>query len=249
MNGPAAVPQSQQVREQGLIATLFTLPFRLFGVLCGSLLLCILIECVGLHFFWPEQHWHHAQGMLTYELDQLSSYFTRSVLVQEPGRTAHQWVERAYEGLFVKTGLLDWVHDTAEHARAGRDSRSRDFPYYLGQVCLHLEDYVLASIYSLLTFLVRLLVLCLMLPLFVMSAFAGIVDGLVRRDVRRFSAGRESGFVYHRAKASLIPLAVLPWLVYLALPVSVSPLLILLPSAVLLGVATDIASGSFKKYL
>src|SRR5258708_4936029 len=187
MNDPATVAQRQQAREQGLIATLITLPFRLFGVLCGSLLLCILIECVGLHFFWPEQRWHHAQGMLNYELDQLSSYFTRSVLVQEPGRTAHQWVERAYKGVFVKTGLLDSVHETSEHARAGSDSRSCDFRCYLGQVYLHLEDYVMASIYSLLTFLVRLFVLCLMLPLFVMAAFAGVVDGLVRRDVRRFN--------------------------------------------------------------
>lgn len=98
-------------------------------------------------------------------------------------------------------------------------------------------------------FIVRLMVLVLTLPLFLMAAFVGLVDGLVRRDIRRFGAGRESGFIYHRAKASLMPLAVLPWVIYLALPVSISPLLILLPSAVLLGLATNIAAGSFKKYL
>ena len=49
-----------------------------------------------------------------------------------------------------------------------------------------------------LVFLVRLLVLVLILPLFLMAAFVGLVDGLVRRDVRGFGAGRESGFVYHR---------------------------------------------------
>ena len=95
----------------------------------------------------------------------------------------------------------------------------------------------------------RLLVLCLTLPLFLMAAFVGLVDGPVRRDIRRFGAGRESGFIYHRARASLIPLAVLPWVTYLALPVSVHPLLILLPSAVLLGVAVCIAAATFKKYL
>ena len=46
-----------------------------------------------------------------------------------------------------------------------------------------------------------------------------------------------------------MPLAVLPWVTYLALPVNVNSLLILLPSAALLGVAMDIAAGSFKKYL
>jgi len=34
-----------------------------------------------------------------------------------------------------------------------------------------------------------------------------------------------------------MPLAVLPWITYLALPISVHPLLILLPSAALLGLA------------
>ena len=81
------------------------------------------------------------------------------------------------------------------------------------------------------------------------AVFVGLAGGVVRRDIRRFGAGRESGFIYHRARASLIPLAVLPWVTYLALPVNVNSLLILLPSAALLGVAMDIGAGSFKKYL
>jgi len=51
------------------------------------------------------------------------------------------------------------------------------------------------------------------------------------------------------ALAALLPLAVLPWVVYLALPVSVHPLVILLPSAALLGVAVNLTASSFKKYL
>jgi integrating conjugative element membrane protein (TIGR03747 family) len=91
--------------------------------------------------------------------------------------------------------------------------------------------------------------LALTLPLFLLAALTGLVDGLVRRDVRRFGAGRESGFVYHRARASLMPLATLPWVIYLALPVSVAPLVILLPGAVLLGVAVCISAATFKKYI
>jgi integrating conjugative element membrane protein (TIGR03747 family) len=140
---------------------------------------------------------------------------------------------------------------------AGLDTRrlgvgqrpTKDFRYYIGLVYVNVESYLIAAAYTVLVFLVRLLVLCLMLPLFLMAAFVGFVDGLVRRDIRRFGAGRESGFVFHRAKAALIPLVVLPWAIYLALPISVSPILILLLSAVLLGVAVDIAAATFKKYL
>lgn len=249
MNDPAVAAQRQQVQQQGVIAGLVTLPFRLFGVLCGSLLLCILIECVGTHFFWPEEGWRHAQGMLNNELAHVSDHFTRSVFVQEPGRSARHLVETAYDWLFVKSGLIDWIRDAAAQSRAGAHNSNHDFRYYLGLVYVHVEGYLIASAYTVLVFLVRLLVLTLTLPLFFMAAFVGFVDGLVRRDVRSFGAGRESGFVYHRARAALMPLAVLPWVTYLALPVSVHPLLILLPAAALLGMAVDIAAATFKKYL
>ena len=81
------------------------------------------------------------------------------------------------------------------------------------------------------------------------AVFVGLAGGVVRREHPPLRRGMRVGFIYHRARASLLPLAVLPWVTYLALPVSVNPLLILLPSAVLLGVAMDIAAGSFKKYL
>lgn len=249
MNAPAIAAQRQQDRQQGLLAGLLTLPFRFFGVLCGSLFLCIVIECVGLHFFWPEEGWHHAQNMLNHERVLVSESFTRSMLVQEPGRSAQHLVELAYDWLFVKSGLLDWIRDAAAKSHAGAQSQAHDFCHYLGLIYVHIESYVIASAYTVLVFLVRLLVLTLTLPLFLLAAFIGLVDGLVRRDVRSFGAGRESGFVYHRARATLMPLAVLPWVIYLALPVSVHPLLVLLPSAVLLGGAVDIAAATFKKYL
>ena len=126
---------------------------------------------------------------------------------------------------------------------------ARDFRYYLTQPYIHMQRCLIAAAYATLVFGVRLCVLSLMIPLLLMAMFVGLVDGLVRRDLRRFESGRESGFVYHRAKATLIPLLVLPWVIYLTLPVSVNPLFVLPPSAVLLGVAVDVVAGSFKKYL
>ncbi len=249
MSDPAVAAQRAQQRQQGAVASLVTLPFRFFGVLCGSLLLCIVIECVGMHFFWPQEGWHHAQAMLNHELDQFSTHFMRSALVQEPGRTAHALVEHAYDWLFVKSGLLEWIRDASAQASAGTRNRAHDFRYYMALVYVHVEAYVIAAAYTVLTFVVRFFVLMLTLPLFLLAAFVGFVDGLVRRDIRRFGAGRESGFIYHRAKSSLMPLAVLPWVTYLALPISVHPLLILLPSAMLLGIAMDMTVATFKKYL
>lgn len=249
MSDPAATAQRQQTRRRGLIAGVVGLPLRLFGVLVGSLLISIVIECVGMHLFWSDQSWHHSQAMLRYEQGHLSSHFTRSALVQEPGHTANEMVETGYDWIFVKTGLIERMSDTANRTRAPKQRGSRDFRYHINQVYVWAERYLIAAAFTMLTFLVRLLVLVLTIPLLLMAVFVGFVDGLVRRDVRKFGAGRESGFVYHRAKAALMPLVVLPWVVYLALPVSLHPLLILLPSAALLGLAVNLTAGSFKKYL
>ncbi|MNG03621.1 hypothetical protein D3C84_867100 [compost metagenome] len=71
----------------------------------------------------------------------------------------------------------------------------------------------------------------------------------MRRDLRKFGAGRESSFVYHRAKRAVLPLLIVPWIIYLSLPFSLNPIAIFLPCAVLLGVAVAITSTTFKKYL
>jgi hypothetical protein len=116
----------------------------------------------------------------------------------------------------------------------------------LRQTVGYARTYLIAAAYIVLVFLVRLLVLTLSLPLFLVAALTGLIDGLVRRDVRRFGAGRESGFVCHRAKAALLPLVTLPWVIYLALPVSVHPLWILLPGAARFGAASCIAPATFN---
>lgn len=249
MNDPATSAQRQQVQQQGLLAGIITLPFRFFGVMVAALMLSILIECAGMWLFWPEQSWHHARDMLNFELAQLSTEFTRSALVQEPGRTARMLVDEAYQWLFIKAGLTEDIQNASRRASAGAARANQDFRYYLSVVYIRLEHYLIAAAYTALVFLLRLFVLSMSLPLFLLAAFVGLVDGLVRRDLRRFSAGRESGFIYHRARASLMPLAVFPWVIYLALPVSVHPLLVLLPCAILLGLAMNIAASSFKKYL
>jgi integrating conjugative element membrane protein (TIGR03747 family) len=227
---------------------LVTLPFRFLAVLFGSLMLSILIECIGLHLFWPEESWRHSERMLQHELDQLSGHFRQSLLVQEPARTAQLLVTRTYNTLFIETGAADWGQGASSQARSDSVVKP-SFKRLLGLVYAHIEVYVRAALYTVLTFLVRLLVLFLSLPLFVMAVLVGLIDGLVRRDLRKFGAGRESGFLYHRARATLLPLFVLPLVIYLALPISVHPVFALLPGAVLLAVAVDVTAGSFKKYL
>lgn len=99
------------------------------------------------------------------------------------------------------------------------------------------------------TFVARLTILVLATPLFLMASLTGFIDGLMRRDLRKFGAGRESSFVYHRAKRAVIPLLLVPWIIYLSLPFSLNPMTVFLPCAVMLGIAMAITATTFKKYL
>lgn len=248
MADPAAVAQRQEAQPQGVVVGLVTLPFRVFGALCGSLLLSVVIEWIGMHFFWPGESWHHAQAMLRNELSLISAHFRESLLLSHPAETAHRWISAVYEKLFHETELSAWAERASAHPLSGTP-HPEAIRHALSLAYAHVKPYALAAGYTLLTFLARLLVLTLTLPLFLLAALVGLVDGLVRRDLRRFGAGHESGFLYHRARAAILPTALLPWVIYLALPVSVPPLLILLPAAVLLALAVNLTAASFKKYL
>lgn len=248
MTDPALVAERQEARPQGVILGLVTLPLRLFGALLGSLLLSILIEWLGMHFFWPRESWHHAERMLRYELEQLSANFIQCLLLSHPAKVARHLIDSVSQALFRNAHLAAWAERTSAHPLIAMP-HVEVIRQAVSVAESHVKPYALAAGYTLLTFLVRLLILTLTLPLFLLAALVGLIDGLVRRDLRRFHAAHESGFLYHRARAAIAPTAVLPWVVYLALPVSVPPLLILLPAAILLALAINITAAQFKKYL
>jgi len=245
MSDPAAVAERQQRRQQGWIAGLIGLPFRLFGMLCGSLVLAILLEWIGMLFIWSDQGSHHAEQMLSHELNQLSSDFRRSIVMEAPVQTVQRLIEWTHEHVVVQSGLRERI----ELSRSGTEESRAGLRRLLKMAYGTVKPYAIAAGYTALTFLVRLVVLCLALPLFLTAAFVGLVDGLVRRDLRRFGAGGESGFVYHRSRALIVPLTVLPWVAYLSAPISVHPLWILMPASALLSIAVNVTFWSFKKYL
>nr|WP_329603029.1 TIGR03747 family integrating conjugative element membrane protein [Pseudomonas putida] len=216
---------------------------RLLGLLFASLIFSIVLEFVGMLWFWPEQGWHHSQAMWFSELGWLSDHFKNSLLVQEPAQATARMLER----------LNDWVVVRSGWAQADNQlkllSRKASIQGQFAQVYVVMQDYLLAALFTIFTCVVRLGVLTLATPLFLLAVITGAVDGLMRRDLRKFGAGRESSFVYHRAKRMLVPLMVSPWVIYLSLPLSVNPIWVLLPCAAVLGWMVAITAATFKKYL
>ncbi|MFS2068389.1 TIGR03747 family integrating conjugative element membrane protein [Pseudomonas sp. CT11-2] len=233
----------QPIQRPGLIISAIRLVLRVIGVLLASLLFSVLIEFAGLLLFWGDQGWRHSQAMLTSELDWLSEHFKSSLIIQQPGQTIIQWLDFLNQWLLVKTGFADFA------LQARVSSQGKGYWSWLNQLYVGIEDFVLAAMYVAFTFMVRLTILVLATPLFLLAMVTGFVDGLMRRDLRKFGAGRESSFVYHRAKRAVPPLLVVPWIIYLSLPFSINPLIIFAPCAAMLGLLTAITAATFKKYI
>jgi len=194
----------QPIQRPGLIISAISLALRIIALLIASLLFSIFIEFAGLLLFWDDQGWRHSQAMLNSEVGWLSEHFKASLIIQQPGQTIVQWLDFLNKWLLVKTGFAEF----AQQARLS--SQGNGVWSWINQLYMSIEDFVLAAVYATFTFVVRLTILVLATPLFLLAMFTGFVDGLMRRDLRKFGAGRESSFVYHRAKRAVMPLLIVP---------------------------------------
>lgn len=218
---------------------------RLLLWLILSLLFSILIEWVGMTFWWPDAGAAHSRMMLADEIGYLSGDLRRTALVQDTAAYARAFADAGYEWLWRRTGLeaaMRWaaapVTDKAQALQQG-----------VHNAYLLVADYVAAAATITQVFAVRVAVLTLAMPAFGLAALVGAIDGLVRRDLRRWGGGRESSFLYHHAKRLIWPLFILAWVVYLSLPFSLHPALAVLPFAAGFGLLVAVTTGSFKKYL
>ena len=142
--------------------------------------------------------------------------------------TAHDWV-------FVKTGLSEFLSGQ----RSG----------FLSAIINGMWALVETAVLGLQLFVARLAVLIVSLPLFIVVGAAAVADGVYGWLMRRTSAGRESGFIYHRAKRAFPAFLFLLWAVYLIPPIQMDPRWVIPPFVVLFGIALRLRVSYFKKYI
>lgn len=210
-----------------------------------SLVLSILIEWIGMVFWWEGQGLAHSRQMLVNELHFLGTDFHRSWLTAQPMQFASNLSDRFYRFAFEWTGLVELIQWITP-APTPDESGVRPL---LHRAYSPVAEFVLAAMQITQVFAVRLAILILATPVFGLFTVVALVDGLVRRDLRRWGGGRESSFVYHYAKKAAIPLVVSAWVLYLALPISLHPSWVILPFAVGVGATVTITASTFKKYL
>ncbi|HAT8742774.1 TPA: DUF4400 domain-containing protein [Legionella pneumophila] len=97
--------------------------------------------------------------------------------------------------------------------------------------------------------LIKLIILFAALPLFALTMTAGLVDGLNQRAIRTACLGRESSYVFHRLNHYLKKLLVILLMLWLAVPVSITPAYVFVPISLAMGLMVAMTASRFKKYL
>ncbi len=234
-----------QTAQQGTLTRLLGRVSQAVYWLLFALLFSIVLEWLGMVFWWPDEGLRHSREMLEAEVGYLQADFRRSLVSSDPAHFAQTVADKAYVVLFEWTRLVDLLGWLGKPPMAGESGlRVR-----LHQLYQPLAQYILAALQITQVFALRLAILLLATPVFLLFGVMALVDGLVRRDLRRWGGGRESSFIYHWSKRSALPLLVTAWVIYLALPFSLHPSWVILPFATLFALSIAITASAFKKYL
>jgi len=235
----------RRVVQEGLISKSLTAAAKVIQWLLLSLLFSIIVEWAGMMLWWPEEGTEHSRTMLATEISYLESDFRRSVVTSDPARFAKRFADNTYHYLFEVTRFVNFIQWVSPPPVANEQGLRPT----LHKIYHPIAESMIAMMQVTQLFSVRLAILTLAMPVFLLFSLVALVDGLVQRDLRRWGGGRESSFVYHYAKKAALPLVVITWVVYLALPFSLHPTFIVLPFAALFALSVAVTASTFKKYL
>ena len=220
----------QPMRRPGLLGWLALLPGVLAGFCLGAWMLAIALEWLGDAFFWRNTCASHTEQVL-----QATWQWWRG------SAGATEWL---VEDLAIVSDTLQQGIAALVHSLDGQSGL-----FWTETVTTVIRCALLSAGNVTLTFLLRLAILLQTLPLFALAIIIGLIDGLVRRDLRRFGAGHESGFVYHHARRMIGSSLAATGIVWLALPVFFGLGYVLVLGAIANGMAISVAICTFKKYL
>lgn len=242
MSGPP-VNNTARVRAQGGPVTwLLGIVFGAAVSIIGSLAIGTVIEWVGMHVWWKDQGVQHSRDMVTEDLGYLAEY-RRSLLTNDTVAFAASWADAATRAAGA-AGILLLIRKGTEPAAAG--AKESQAPRLLRFAA----PYLAAMVHVWQDAFIRLAIVYLALPAFALAFLIGLVDGLARRDIRKWCGGRESSFVYHHAKRLLWPAFTLGFFLYLTWPTGgFNPAWAVLPFCAASACTVSLMAATFKKYL
>lgn len=246
----AAPVRPRAVSERGPVVLIMELAFGLLFMTMASWGIGVLIEIGGSYTIWEEQGEGHIQSLVQEDLGYIAAA-PRSVLIDDTSAFAKTIVEGVtypYERL----GLIRLYRNQmkAERQRETQAALSKGMSAAASSLLGELSRYILISMFVLQDVLLRMSIAVFALPAFLLACVLGAVDGLMRRDLRRWGGGRESSFVYHHAKKFAVWSLTGGFVFYLSWPFGhFNPAYMVLIFTVLVAYTLSTALSAFKKYV
>lgn len=229
------IVQKKRIRTRSvwgwLFESTFGTAFKFMGWSLMAVFVSVVIEWVGMLYFWGPNHSHQ---VLRQEIAYLSE-FNRNLLTGWYPAEIGRWLLEKTEGVISFLYLREISEAAASVLR--------------NSVGVVISYGIESFINTVFIFAVRTAICVSALAGLVLVAIVALVDGLVERDIRRDCGGIESAIIFHRAKRSIKPLTFLSIGGYLTAPVSVDPTYVFLPIMAVIGFAIYTAAKSFKKFL
>lgn len=250
MNAPSKGPVRPQTR--GPVEILLEIVFGLFFVAMFSWFMGVVIEVIGINSIWKDQGEYHAKEMVVQDLGYIAAA-PRSLLIRDTVKFSGQivrWVEAPY----LKLGIVEWYrrHHVYKVEVLPQDGLqlNRGLAKAEQSMGKMLSQWALISMYVAEDVLLRMSVALFSFPAFLLACMVGVVDGLVRRDLRRWGGGRESSFVYHHAKRYTRWALTGGFALYLTWPFGgFNPAYMVIVFTVLVAFSLSTTVAAFKKYV
>jgi integrating conjugative element membrane protein (TIGR03747 family) len=248
---PQAPSHAAAVSGHGPIGMAVALAFGLVLTTAFSWFLSIVIELVGMHTLWKDKGVLHARQLVQEDLRYIAEA-PHSLVVADTVAFSRALVARVaipFERLDVVSfhqRTTTALERPVSHARAGSATLKR-----ISNTLAHMWATLgMVAMYTAQDTALRLAIVVFALPAFVLACLLGAVDGMVRRDLRKWGGGRESSFVYHHAKAMTYLTLGGGFSLYLAWPGGgFNPAYMVLAGTALAAWSLSLTLSSFKKYL
>ncbi|PID63401.1 MAG: TIGR03747 family integrating conjugative element membrane protein [Gammaproteobacteria bacterium] len=218
--------------------------FSSAAALLAGLVFSVIVEWVGMFTFWKDQGAAHAANMLQQELGYLEADFARRlynatprVAAEEVAAATSNWLN-AHDGWFSR---FSWLSDPVVRS-------DNTIVEYAKRAYGVLEPFISSAHDITVLYMVRLMIITFSVPLIMLTAFTGLMDGLCQRELRKDGGGRESATKFRFSTWLLYIGLFAPFIFYLASPFPTHPGLVLAPIALAVGVLVYMTASNYKKY-
>lgn len=216
----------------------------------------VAIEVVGIYSFWKDEGEGHAQRIVQQDLQYIAAA-PSGLLVDDTVAFSHEVVRRVAQP-YIALGVIRWYQRHNGPAQqqidrstgTGQKALTRGLHNGTVYASRTMSRIALISMFVAQDVLLRMSIAVFALPAFALACLLGAVDGLVRRDLRRWGGGRESSFIYHHAKRYTVWSLTGGFGLYLAWPFGgFNPAYMVLLFTVLVAATLSTTLAAFKKYV